>query len=139
MNNNVHLWRVEMAPLLNKLYWNDGSLSGEKYLKVAIILFFKLKSNFQISGLSNEILCILVAQETTKLTKLTNWSIRSASHACSPNSNPGFFSCLQIWPLVTLQPFELQGYLAKVAIKDGSCLAWINCDYTLKAFYLHST
>ena len=42
----------------------------KKYLKSAVKLFFKLNPIAPISGLSNEILCILVAQETVKLTIL---------------------------------------------------------------------
>ena len=39
----------------------------KKIPKSALKLFFKLNPIAPISGLSNEILCILVAQETTKL------------------------------------------------------------------------
>ena len=36
---NVKLWQLEMAPLLNKHYWNDGSLTGKKYPKSALKAF----------------------------------------------------------------------------------------------------
>ena len=39
----------------------------KKYPKSAFKLFFKLNSFAPVSGLSNEILCTLVAQETAKL------------------------------------------------------------------------
>ena len=39
----------------------------EKFFLSAVKLFFKLNPMAPISGLSNEILCILVAQETIKL------------------------------------------------------------------------
>ena len=58
-----------MAALLNKHYWNEGSLSGEKIPESAVKLFIILNTISPILGLWNEILCILVAQETAILTK----------------------------------------------------------------------
>ena len=63
----LQLCRLEMTPLLNKHYQNEGSLSGEKIPKCAFKLFLKLNPFAPVSGLSNEILCTLVAQETAKL------------------------------------------------------------------------
>ena len=40
---------------------------GEKYPKSALKVFFKLNLIAPVSGVSNEILCILAAQETAKL------------------------------------------------------------------------
>ena len=53
-----------MVSLPNKHYLN------EEKLKSAVKLFFKLNSIEPISGFPNEILCTLVAQETTKIQKV---------------------------------------------------------------------
>ena len=42
----------------------------KKYPKSALKFFFKLHITVPVSGLSNEILCILVAQENAKLPKV---------------------------------------------------------------------
>ena len=55
-------------------------MSG-KNLKNAVKFFFKLNLIAPISGLSNEILCILVAQETAKLPNVKFGGLKKNSAA----------------------------------------------------------
>ena len=59
-----------MALFLNKCYYSGVTLIGHKYLRRAVKLFFEMNPIGPILGLSNEILCILVAQGAAKLPKV---------------------------------------------------------------------
>ena len=67
----------------------------KKYLKSAFKPFFNLDPIPLISGLLNEILCILVAQETAKLPYVKVGDLKKNSAAqptqMLPCSNPRFF------------------------------------------------
>ena len=69
-----------------------------RYLKSRIKLFLKLNPIVPKLGISKKILCILVAQETAKLSNLKVGgqkklccSVRCAPYACSLGLNQGFF------------------------------------------------
>ena len=51
-------------------WWNGVTFSKIKYLKRAVTLFLKLNTTAPILGLSNEILCILVAKGAAKMPEL---------------------------------------------------------------------
>ena len=53
----------------------------KKYLKSAYKLFFKLIPFAPVSGISNEILCTLVAQETVKLSHVKVGGLKTNSAA----------------------------------------------------------
>ena len=116
---HVQLCQLEMTPLLNKQKWNEVFLSGKKYLKVMLNSFFKSNLITSISGLSNELRCILALRDCETV-KCQSWrseknfchSIWMDQGTCGQGSSLSFFSYLQLWPLIALQLLEVQGCLA---------------------------
>ena len=47
----IQLYRLEMAPLLSKHYWNEESLIWKKKPKSALELFYKQNAIVPVSGL----------------------------------------------------------------------------------------
>ena len=105
-----------MGPLLSKHNWNEGgsqwgSLSRETMALTGVKLSFYAAIAL-ISGLSNEIPCIFVAQETAKVPKVNVgglWKNFANRPIRGELVRPGFksqifFSHLQLWSLVALPP-----------------------------------
>ena len=103
-----------MAPLLNKYYWNGVTLNWDKMPEKCSHTLFETK--FNCSGLSNEVLCILVAQGSAKLLEVKDggkkkiwFSNMGCMRVLRIRPSGRIFSDLQVWHLAVLQFLEIQG------------------------------
>ena len=77
----------------------------KKYPKSAFKLYFKLNSFAPVSGLSNEILCTLVAQETAKLSNVIIGGPKK--YAAQPNPHHVCSAWVQDLDFVRIFNFDL--------------------------------
>ena len=70
LQQSRQLFQLDMAPLLDKHYWNEGLLSGEKIPLKCFQSFFNLYPFASVSGFSNDVLYTPVVQETAKLSNV---------------------------------------------------------------------
>ena len=90
--------------------------SRENTLKLHSPSFFELNLTFPWWGISNEILCILLAHGPAKLLEVKaggmeeNLGLKPGSHSSGANlaERQNFFLDLQLWHLAVLQSLELQ-------------------------------
>ena len=127
---NVFLWIMQaVMEVLNKSHFSlqmencpipIAEHSGKYKLKLHSYSFFKVKNNFSLFGLSDEVLCFLVAQRAASqlpeikfgdTKKRSGTQTRAIHEWCRLAQVAELFSYLQLWHLAVLYSLELQGYI----------------------------
>ena len=111
-----------------------------KCLKSAATLFFLAKSSLSLMGLSNEVLCIFVAQGAAKLPEVKGGDTeknlglepRPRSNNADQAEQQNIFSDLQLWRLAVLQSLKLQGCI----VSHLKALILEQMNYPRKTFKL---
>ena len=97
------------------MMWNKGILSKNKsYQKSCHGLGFHSPNRYELD-LSNEVLYVLVGQEAAKISEVKVGGRKKSARAAGPRAHRTriwprrqFLIDLQLWPLIFLQPLDLQ-------------------------------